>query len=370
MASGASISRRAIAHVKAGDDFFAYANGSWLAKTEIPADQPSTSTGYELYNLTQNQLRALIEASASNPTTPTAAQIGGLYKSFMDEAAVEGLDAKPLASDLAAIEAVRSKDEFVALMGKTATNVGISLFGAEVDSDAKKPVSTPLSLSGRPWNAGPRLLLDGSVQGQEGSLRGVHCPHVCPASRIRPPEAKAKSVLAFETRGCQGELARGGTARPRQDLQPDDRRRSCKRTRRQSTGAPIWPAPASNELANLVVAENTAFPKIARLFADTPLETLKAWEAFHVVAGASPYLSKRFVDSRLRLPRTRRCPEQPEQRPRWKRGVSLVDGRLGEAVGKVYVAKLLPAGLQGEDGDARRQPEDRDGGAHRASWAG
>src|SRR6476661_522381 len=84
----------------AGDDFFAYANGTWLARTEIPSDQSSTSAGRDVFNLTQDQLRELIEASAAKAATPTGAQIGGLYKSFMDEAGVEAAYAKPLASDL------------------------------------------------------------------------------------------------------------------------------------------------------------------------------------------------------------------------------------------------------------------------------
>jgi putative endopeptidase len=95
-------------------------------------------------------------------------------------------------------------------------------------------------------------------------------------------------------------------------------------------------------LKNVVVAENTAVQKIAQVYADTPLETLKAWEAFHVVSSASPYLSKRFVDSRFEFA-DKALSGTPSQRPRWKRGVALVDGNLGEAVGKEYVAKYFPA---------------------------
>src|SRR5262245_6428153 len=91
----------------------AYTTATGLARTEIPPDQASASTGRDIFNLTQEQLRQLIEASAANSTTPTAAQIGGLYKSFMDEAAIDALDAKPLTSDLAAVQAVGSKADFV-----------------------------------------------------------------------------------------------------------------------------------------------------------------------------------------------------------------------------------------------------------------
>jgi len=128
--------------VKPGDSFFNYANGSYLARTEIPADQESTGAGYDVYNLTQDELRTLIEASAANPSGATATQVGGLYKSFMDEATVEVLDAKPLSGSLAAIQATKTKAEFGTLMAKTHVSYGQSLFGLQVDADAKQPIST------------------------------------------------------------------------------------------------------------------------------------------------------------------------------------------------------------------------------------
>lgn len=105
-------------NVKAGDDFFDFAIGAWLARTEIPDDQSSVSSGRDVFNSTQDQLRALIEASAKS-SAPAARQIGGLYKSFMDEAAVETLDAKPLMADLAKIAAAPDKTALTALMAKT-----------------------------------------------------------------------------------------------------------------------------------------------------------------------------------------------------------------------------------------------------------
>src|SRR5262245_41067296 len=82
------------AKVKPGDDFFVHANGAWLARTPIPSDQPSVSAARDVFDLTQTQLRTMIDESAAKASTPTARQIGGLYKSFMDEKAVEALDAK------------------------------------------------------------------------------------------------------------------------------------------------------------------------------------------------------------------------------------------------------------------------------------
>jgi putative endopeptidase len=284
-------------------------------------------------------LRALIEASASNPTTPTAAQIGGLYKSFMDEAAVEALDAKPLASDLAAIEAVRSKEEFVALMGKTATNVGISLFGLDVDSDAKKPVSTVYVVQDGLGMPDRDYYLTDQFKDKKEAYE-AYITRTFALIKDAAPEAKAKSVLAFETAIAEAswpaaerrdldKIYNPTTVEALQSYAPEINWRSY------LAGAGL------DNLTNVVLAENTAVQKIARVFADTPLETLKAWETFHWVSGASPYLSKQFVDSRFDFVE-KALSGTPAQRPRWKRGVSLVDGRLGEAVGKEYVARYFP----------------------------
>ena len=90
----------------------------------------------------------------------------------------------------------------------------------------------------------------------------------------------------------------------------------------------------------MIVGANTAFPKVAAIFAATPLETLKAWQAFHVVDSASPYLSDRFVQARFAF-RNKTLGGQPEIQPRWKRGVGFVNGALGEAVGRMYVAQYF-----------------------------
>jgi len=93
--------------------------------------------------------------------------------------------------------------------------------------------------------------------------------------------------------------------------------------------------------ARVVVAENTAVPKIAAIFAQTPIKELQAWEAFGVVDSAAPFLSKPFVDAAFEF-RNKTLSGQLEQRPRWKRAVSAVNRAMGEAVGRVYVAAYFP----------------------------
>jgi putative endopeptidase len=323
----------------AGDDFFTYANGTYLAKTEIPADQSSTSAGRDVFNLTQDQLRELIDASVAKATTPTAAQIGGLYKSFMDEAGVEAADARPLASDLAAIQAVSSKPEFVRYMGKTATNFGSSVFGLGVYADAKKPISTLyLGQAGLGMPDRDYYLTDGFKDKKDAYL--AYITRTFTLIKDATPEEKAKAVLAFET-----EIANASwPAAERRDIDKVYNPMTVDALQKYAP-AVDWraflDASGLSALQSVVVTETTAVQKIAQIVADTPLDTLKAWETFHFVDGASPYLSNRFVDSQFEFA-GKALSGTPVLRPRWKRGVSLIDGRLGEAVGQEYVARHFP----------------------------
>jgi putative endopeptidase len=90
----------------------------------------------------------------------------------------------------------------------------------------------------------------------------------------------------------------------------------------------------------LIVTTNTAFPKIAAVWAATPVDTLKAWQAFHLADNASPYLSDRFVEARFAF-RDKTLGGQPELEARWKRGVEFVDSSVGESLGRMYVARYF-----------------------------
>src|SRR5262249_9129377 len=91
----------------------------------------------------------------------------------------------------------------------------------------------------------------------------------------------------------------------------------------------------------MIVLEKTGIRDIAKIYADTPLETLKAGEVFHVTDQGAPYLSKRFVDSRFAYTKT--LSGVSELRPRWKRGATLIDTTLGELLGRAYVETYFPA---------------------------
>ncbi len=327
------------ASVKPGDDFFAHVNGAWLARTDIPADQPSVSAGRDVNDLTREQLRTLIEASAANASTATARQIGDFYNSFMDEKTVEALDAKPIATDLARIAAVTDKKDFVPLMGRTHGAFGLSLFAMQPYADAKAPVTTLyIGQDGLGMPDRDYYLTEQFKPKKDAYL--AYIVRTLKNINYAAPEATADAILKFETRVAEA----GWPVAERRDI--DKIYNPMTVTALQSYAPEIdWraylDAAGAKHVQNIVLAENTAVQRIARIYAETPLETLKAWETFQTVSGASPFLSKRFVDSRFEFAE-KALSGTPEQRPRWKRGVDLVGGTMGEAVGREYVARYFP----------------------------
>src|SRR3990167_1943354 len=126
--------------VKPGDDFGKFASGTYLANLQIPADRTSWGSFNALRELSDARIKAVIDRSAATPNAQgEAQQIGGLYNSFMDEATVEALDARPLAADLAAIRAASTRDALAGLMGQSNGGFGGTFFPAHRHPDAPAP---------------------------------------------------------------------------------------------------------------------------------------------------------------------------------------------------------------------------------------
>jgi putative endopeptidase len=328
--------------VKPGDGFFQYANGTWFGSAAIPADQGSTGVDYDVFNLSQVQLRALIEDSAKTPDSPTAAQIGALYKAFMDEAKAEALDDKPLQPDLAAIKAATTRDQIAELMGRSNGGFGLALFAAEVDPDDKDPTRNVLALGQAGLGLPDRdYYLTKPFETQKAAYR-AYIERTLGLIGWPDAAAAADQIMALETKIAEASWPVA------------DRRDSLKVYNPQTLAelkalAPGFPWDAylkgagASDVTRVIVHEKSAFPKIAEVFASTPVSVLQAWQAFHTADQASPYLSKRFVDSRFDF-RGKSMSGLESNRPRWKRGVAVVDSSLGEAVGREYVARYFPPG--------------------------
>jgi putative endopeptidase len=326
--------------VKPGDSFFDYANGAWFAKAEIPGDQPMAGVGIDLYNRTQAELRAVIEEDARAPKTALGAKIGGLYRSYTDEARLEALDDRPLQADLARVKAASSRSDLARLMGESQGAFGSSFFKAGVVPDAKSPDREALTLlqggtglPDRDYYSDPRF----------AAQKTAYLAYVARTLKLVgwPGDAAAQgqAVVDLETRIAEAQWPRADRRDPNKTYNP----MTIAQLKAAAPGFD-WDAylrgVGAGKAARVIVFEASAFPKIARIFAKTPFQTLQAWQAFHLTDQASPYLSKRFVDSRFEM--TKALSGLQALPPRWKRAVVVIDGRLGEALGQEYVARYFP----------------------------
>ena len=327
--------------VKPGDDFNEYANGTYLKNTQIPADKARFGPFDGLYENAQAQLRAIIEASAANPANANAQKVGALYASFMDEARVNQLGAEPLAADLAAIRAVKDHAGMARLMGVGHEGFGGSLFAVDVIEDLKNP-----NINSAYMGQGALGLPDRDyyLKADFASQREAYVAYVARALTAvgwPNPAQAAADILAFETKVAEKHWT---TVERRQidKLYNPVAAADLPQTAPGFDWAAFLEGAKLSDVPTLVLMENTAIPGIAQVFADAPIETLKAWQAFQTVDQASPYLSDAFVDSRFEF-RGKTLRGQHENRPRWNRGVVLVDGQLGEVLGQEYVRLHFPA---------------------------
>jgi len=325
--------------VAPGDDFFTYANGAWYAKATIPPDQGSVGTGRSVFDRTQIQLRSLIEDAARDPKTATAAQIGGLYAAWMDEAGLAALDDKPLKADLARIWSAPDRAALSVLMAKTYGGFGISFFGVGIGPDPKRPDMNVLYLdqSGLGLPDRDYYLTDG-FKPQREAYR-AYIERTLGMIGRPDPAGEAAAIMALETKIAQASWTNV-------DERDIDKTINPMKLVELQTYAPGLDWSAHLDAAGtpgqdkVIVGPKTAVQALAALYAATPLDTLKAWEAFHVTDNASPYLSKRFDQSQFEFKKTLSGVSQQE--PRWKRGVNLIDASLGEALGQEYVRIYFP----------------------------
>jgi putative endopeptidase len=329
---GVDLSTRDLS-VKPGDDFQRYAAGKWMDETDIPADKSSNSIGSEMSDRNQEQLREIVMGA------PADSQLGAFYKSYMNEALLEQLDMKPLQADLARVDAIQNKDQFRSFMASTVKDFGSTLFTLQVIPDLDNPTINILAVgtSGMGLPDRDYYLLD-KYKPQRDAYR-AYIERTLGLVGTADTSAKADQIMAFET-----EIAKFSWSQA--DLRDIDKLNNPMTPVQLAAYAPgidwnRYLTESETMAPKILVADNTAIKALAALYAKTPLETLKTWQRFKVASQAAPYLSKRFVDSNFEFSKV--LTGAKELRPRWRRGIDQVDGRLGELLGQTYVERYFPA---------------------------
>jgi len=329
--------------VAPGDDFYRFANGLFLDALEIPADRTRYGAFDMLRELSDNRMRALVEEFAATEGLDPAsdeARVAVLYNSFMDQAHVDHLDAQPLQPLLAEIRAADDHSEIADLMGRTNGDFGRSLFGAAVFDDAMHPESYAAYLFQGGIGLPDRDYYLREQYAPKLAAYQAYVEQMLTLAGWENAAANAEAIVAFERRLAEAHWTRV-------DSRNDDLTYNPMTVAELESAAPgfDWRAyfagSGFGDHDRFIATQNTAFPAMARAFAETSVETLQAWQAFHTVDQAAPYLSQRFSDAQWSF-RSRELQGQPEQRSRERRAVSFAEGTMGEALGRAYVARWFP----------------------------
>lgn len=327
--------------VRPGEDFFAYASGRWANTTQIPADQSSYGNFRVLRDLSEARVRALVESyPKGDPATGgDAAKIATLYGDFLDEAAVEALGAAPLQPFIAELKAAPDKTALARLIADRG-GFGGGMFGLFVSDDQRDPDRYTLYLSQSGLGLGDRemYLRENFAPQRERYLSYI--AQLLELAGWDDPKASADAVMALETRIAEAHWTRAESRDRDKTYNPTP----LAEFDRVAPGFPwqaFFEASGVDQAPVAVVRQDSAVPKMAEIFADTDLATLKAWQAFHATDEAAPLLSKAFANAHYEF-REKFLSGQPEPRERWKRGVSFVEDAMGEAIGRDYVALYFP----------------------------
>ncbi|MDE2561371.1 MAG: M13 family metallopeptidase [Sphingomonadales bacterium] len=319
--------------VKPGDDWDQYAWGTWRKDTIIPDDRSSVGSFRDTFDRVQAQTRDIITRAADG------SRYGDFYKSFMDTAKVNALGWQPLKADLAKVAAIHDKAGMARFMGESGGAFGIGLVGTFVYADTANPDLNVLYVNQDGLGMPNRdYYLEAKFKPQRDAYR-AWVQKALQMTGTPGAAAKADAILAFETA-----LAKvSWTNAESRDIDKTNNPMSTAEFAAYAPGVD-WKAYFAGakvpDQSRMIIGEKTAIQQLAQIFGKTSLDTLKAWERFHVINQASPYLSDAFVDAHFDYARTLSGVKQLE--PRWKRGVNLVNGSVGELVGQEYVRLHFP----------------------------
>ncbi len=325
--------------IRPQDDLFRHFAGTWLDTYEIPADRASDGVSRTLYDIAEVQVREIIETASGEGE---AQKIGDLYKSFMDTEAINARGLTPLAADLAAIDSITDLASFITTMAQLEMKGIGGIFGAAIYAD-----SMDSSMNIFHIGQGGISLPDEAYYREEQyqPIREAFLAHVTKMGELASTPLDAAAILALET-----EIA----SHHWDQVKDRDATLTYNKTTRAELEelAPnfhwdLWAANAqipAIAFDSLNIHEPSFFSGLSAMLADfdSRKSAWISWLKWGVISSSAAYLTDDIVQQNFSFYGTT-LSGTPQIRERWKRGVSLVQGSLGEAIGKVYVGKYFPA---------------------------
>ena len=332
--------------VRPQDDLYRYLNGKWLDNFQLPPDKGAYGSFSAIDDATEEQLREIVESLAASDAKvrdADVAKIADLYASFMDENRLETLGLKPIQAEFSAIEAVTDKKDIATLIAHMNRIGAGAPYDLTVDQDAKDSLkyAVIISQSGLGMPDRDYYLKDDAKLKDARTKYLTHIGKMLSMAGNSQAQNDAVAILELETALARLQWTRVENRDPIKTYNKTDIANLSQLMPGYDWQGYIREAGLGGKIDAVIINQPSYFTGLDKLIATTPLPIWKAYFKWHVLAAAAPYLSKAFVDERFSFTGMV-LSGIPENRPRWKRGIALLDSALGEALGKRYVEKYFP----------------------------
>ena len=332
--------------VRAQDDVYQYLNGKWLRTFQLPPDKGAVGSFTAIEDATEEQLRGIVEGleqTATQDAGPDAKKLADLYASFMNEERIEALGLKPLQGEFAAIDAIKDRNAISATIAHMNAIGAGAPYGLGINLDARNSAQYAVILfqSGLGLPDRDYYLKDDARLKDARAAYRTHIEKMLSMAGDAKAAASAAAILDLETSLAKIQWTR---------VQERDPVKTYNKTAISELPALMpgydWPryvrsAGIQGKVDAVIVGEPSYFKALAKVMRGTRLAVWKKYFKWRVLSASAPYLSKAFVDERFAFTGGV-LRGVPQNQPRWKRGLALLDGSIGEALGKLYVAKYFP----------------------------
>jgi predicted metalloendopeptidase len=333
------------ASVRPQDDFYKHINGKWLADTEIPPDKGSYGTFMQLRDDSEAKLHTIIDGlqKSVDPGDSNQQKIADLYFSFMDEPTLESLGIKPLAGEFAKIDAMKDKKEIAGLIAHLNEISVTAPYSPVVHQDAKDSTKYVFDLEQDGLGMPDRdyYLLNDDKMKEARARYGQHVQKMLELAGDRAAAANAKDIVALETQLAKVQWTKVELRDPVKTYNKVEFPKLAGIAPSVDWSRYLADTGVQGKTDYLVIGQPTYLRGFDQLLQKTPLSTWKTYFRWHLLSDFAPYLSKPFVDEHFAFYGTA-LRGIPENRPRWKRGITLIEDSIGEGLGKLYVARYFP----------------------------
>lgn len=333
-------------NVKGNDDFYQHVNGGWLKNTEIPADKSRWGTFDILHEESLKQLHDIVDELSKQQLVEGSSEqkVASLYANFMDEKSIEALGIQPIQAEITNVDALKSKKD-IAQLAAHFSRIGVtSPFDVGIDQDMKNSTEMVAMLGQSGLGLPDRdyyLKNDAKFK----KIRSQYLKYIEKTLSLagdKQAVQHAQGILKLETQIAKiqwsnvqnRDVTKLYNIYKTQDL--------AKLSPKIDWQTYLEKQELSDKIKTIQVIQPSYFKGLSPIVDNTSLEVWKAYFKFHLVSDFSSLLSQAFVDNSFDF-YSKQLREIKEQKPRWKRGVQLVEGTLGESLGQIYVKKYFSA---------------------------